>query len=344
MATYQFSALADGQSISFSPGSDVLNFDQSVIAAADIRVMTVGSNTRVEVVAGPHAGKDITLLNTVPAQLALSNVTFANGSRLLIGDTTTSTASDDAGNVLNGTAGRDYVNGWGGVDTMNGGAGDDAYFVTAGDVISDSAGIDTVFSVVSYTLAWNSGVENLTMLGTTAGTRLGGNGLTNLLTGSTANNYLYGAGGDDTLDGGAGNDTLEGWTGYDRYLFSAAPGAANADTIVGFVGGSSEKIWLGTGAHANLGALGNFTATDARFAAGAGFNSARDSTDRVVYNTTTGQLWYDADGLGGQGAQLIATLQGAPTLRAADIVVVSTASVTPPPDTGGPTAGNDSLT
>src|SRR5687768_18616187 len=84
--------------------------------------MTVGTSTRIEVVSGPHAGKDITLLNTVPAQLALSNVTFADGSRLLIGDTTTSTAGDDAANTLTGTAGRDYLNGWGGVDTMNGGA------------------------------------------------------------------------------------------------------------------------------------------------------------------------------------------------------------------------------
>ena len=44
MATYLFSALADGQAISFSANSDVLNFDQSVIAGADLRVGAVGSN------------------------------------------------------------------------------------------------------------------------------------------------------------------------------------------------------------------------------------------------------------------------------------------------------------
>ena len=42
MAVYQFSALSDGQAISFSPTSDSLNFDQSAIAAADIRVTAVG--------------------------------------------------------------------------------------------------------------------------------------------------------------------------------------------------------------------------------------------------------------------------------------------------------------
>ena len=35
MAVYNFSALASGQSISFNPGVDVLNIDQSFVSAAD---------------------------------------------------------------------------------------------------------------------------------------------------------------------------------------------------------------------------------------------------------------------------------------------------------------------
>ena len=38
MAVFQFSALSDGQAISFNPNSDVLNFDQTAIAAVDLRV------------------------------------------------------------------------------------------------------------------------------------------------------------------------------------------------------------------------------------------------------------------------------------------------------------------
>ena len=38
MAVYQFSALADGQAISFSPNSDVLNFDQSVLSDFGVTV------------------------------------------------------------------------------------------------------------------------------------------------------------------------------------------------------------------------------------------------------------------------------------------------------------------
>ena len=67
---------------------------------------------------------------------------------------------------------------------------------------------------------------------------------------------------------------------------------------------------------------GNFSAGDARFAAGAGFTSGRDASDRVVYNTSTGSLYYDADGSGSGAAQLIATISGNPTIAATDIAVI----------------------
>ncbi len=47
MAVFNFSALSDVQAISFNPNADVLNFDQSAIAAADIRVTVVGTNVQV---------------------------------------------------------------------------------------------------------------------------------------------------------------------------------------------------------------------------------------------------------------------------------------------------------
>ena len=47
-----------------------------------------------------------------------------------------------------------------------------------------------------------------------------------------------------------------------------------------------------------------------------------DADDRFVYNTSSGQLYYDADGSGAGGAQLVATLQGAAVLVAGDIWVI----------------------
>ena len=42
----------------------------------------------------------------------------------------------------------------------------------------------------------------------------------------------------------------------------------------------------------------------------------------MVYNTSTGSLYYDADGSGAGAAQLIATFQGAPGVVATDIFVI----------------------
>ena len=41
----------------------------------------------------------------------------------------------------------------------------------------------------------------------------------------------------------------------------------------------------------------------------------------VIYDTSSGRLYYDADGIDGTPALLMATLQGAPTLAATDITV-----------------------
>jgi Ca2+-binding RTX toxin-like protein len=65
-----------------------------------------------------------------------------------------------------------------------------------------------------------------------------------------------------------------------------------------------------------------FDAGDAWFFAGAGANAGHDADDRIVYNTSTGQLYYDADGAGGADAQLVATVQGGGTVAAPDIWVV----------------------
>ena len=50
--------------------------------------------------------------------------------------------------------------------------------------------------------------------------------------------------------------------------------------------------------------------------------SAQDASDRVIYDTTDGRLYYDADGSGAGAAQLIATAIGAPDLVASDLMVI----------------------
>jgi len=432
MAEFRFSALSDGQSLVFNPTADVLNFDQTTIAAADLQVTQVGTNLRVEVMSGPQAGKDVTLQNVSPLQLATTNVTFADGSKLLFGDNSTA-QNDNLANSLTGTAGRDLLQGFGGADTMAGGAGNDTYIVGTGDVVSDTGGVDTVVSDISWTLA--DGFENLTLTGT-GNISATGNNATNLLVGNSGDNFfnprggddtiqagagndlirlggggvptygtkvidggagfdtldfggiaksaivadlatgtlkgggdagqgsatlvgiesvvgdafndqisgsaaaesLAGGGGNDTLDGRGGNDSLTGGAGADTFAFTTAPVAGNVDQVTDFVS-ATDKLSFDNSIFTGLGAAGSFTAGDARFASGAGLTSGQDASDRLIYNTTTGQLFYDADGNGAGASQLVATLQGAPALSATDFAVTGQTQ----PNPGQPTAGNDRL-
>ena len=95
----------------------------------------------------------------------------------------------------------------------------------------------------------------------------------------------------------------------------------NFDRLLDFTSGA-DRLRFDDAAYGSIGALGDFAAGDDRFFAGAGARSGVDAEDRLVYNTSTGVLWYDADGSGPGGQMFVATLQGAPALSAGDIAVI----------------------
>src|SRR5258706_507047 len=138
MATRNFSALTSGQSLAFDPNADVLFFDQSAISAGNLGVAAEGANSRVTVLSGTDAGKNVVLLNTTPLQLATTNVGFANASALLFGDNSTA-LNDNAANSLQGTAGPDLIQGFGGNHTISGRAGHDAPLGQGGNAILGTA-------------------------------------------------------------------------------------------------------------------------------------------------------------------------------------------------------------
>src|SRR5207249_9995695 len=102
---------------------------------------------------------------------------------------------------------------------------------------------------------------------------------------------------------------------------SAESGAANADTLLNF-DTNWDALRFDASAFTTLGGPGHFAAGDARFYAAPGAAGGHDADDRFVYNTSTGQLYYDADGAGGADAQLVATVQGASPILANDIWVI----------------------
>jgi Ca2+-binding RTX toxin-like protein len=233
-------------------------------------------------------------------------------------------------NTLVGNGADNVLDGAGGADVMAGGAGNDTYIVdNAADRANEAAaaGTDSVLASASFVLRAN--VENLTLTGS-ANLNATGNAHDNVLTGNDGFNFLIGFAGADTLAGGAGNDALRGGTGndrltgdagVDRFEFLEAPGAANADVITDFTGGV-DKIRVDDAFFAGIGAPGAFTALDARFFAAPGATGGADASDRVVYDTSTGDLYYDADGSGVGAALLFATLQDHPSLAAQDIAVI----------------------
>jgi Ca2+-binding RTX toxin-like protein len=229
---------------------------------------------------------------------------------------------NSAANAINGGEGNDTIDGGNGRDRLIGGLGDDIYIVdinTATGVLQDSlrevsnAGTDTIQlrgshtgTVAGITLAYH--FENLDISGTFSSLyNLTGNAANNQLTGNAANNVLNGGAGNDTLIGGLGNDTLAGGLGADVFVFNTAlNGTTNRDTITDFLSGT-DKINLENAIMTGLGLTTGQLTLD-QFRSGAGISTAGDSSDRVIHNTTTGGLFYDADGNGSGDAVLFAIL------------------------------------
>ncbi len=142
---------------------------------------------------------------------------------------------------------------------------------------SGAAGVEggvvvLVGGVIEDTLV---GVENL--IGGSAGDTLGGDSAVNL------------------LDGKLGNDTLGGGTGDDVFRFSSTLGDTNIDTVTDFAGdgvAGGDTLALDNAIFTALsaGALGEV-------AFESGSLSVASTVDvRIIYNSSTGALYYDADG------------------------------------------------
>jgi serralysin len=377
----------------------------------NLRVTTVDDQPRV----GPVSlfGNELNNLIDAGASTGGSVDGGAGNDTLLGGGSSQLRGGEGADSIVGGSS-NDTLDGGAGTDTMAGGLGDDTYSVTAGDVVSDSGGFDTIVSDASWTLgaefetltgtvrtdATGNNLDNAitgsdaanfingragddTILGlggndsidmstggtgnvgnreinggdgfdtvdydgyatsaitanlgagTATGGGLNGTGSATLLgieklitgsfndslTGSSGNDYLDGRGGNDTVNGGAGNDSLFGGAGNDTFVFSTTPGAGNVDQVNGFVSGT-DKLAFDDAVFTAAGGPGNFAAGDARFFAAAGATAGHDGDDRLIYDTTTGALYYDADGSGAGAAQQLALIAGHPVLAASDIAVI----------------------
>lgn len=237
-------------------------------------------------------------------------------------------------NRLVGGAFADTIDGGAGSDVMSGGAGDDTYYVdNVKDRVSERAvgGNDTVYASVSFKLGTGidtlifTGGDDLAGTGGSDANTITGNTGANVLSGGKGDDTLSGMGGNDRLIGGAGADTLRGGAGSDAFVFSNSLRFGDpSDTILDFNSADGDTIELGRSVFRGLGrVLGPITAD--QFWSGAGVDQVHDASDRILYDTTSGNLWYDSDGQGLAVPILIAQLGMSthPALTFSDIVIVA---------------------
>jgi len=137
--------------------------------------------------------------------------------------------------------------------------------------------------------------------------------------GGSANDKLTGDSLANLLAGGGGKDALKGAAGADIFLFNTALNfSTNLDHVVDFT--SADTIELDNAVFSGLTTTGVLSAS--AFYSAAGATTAHDSSDRIVYNTTTGGLYYDADGSGGTAAVEFAILDNHAGVTYADLIVV----------------------
>lgn len=147
------------------------------------------------------------------------------------------------------------------------------------------------------------------------------------LLGSAGNDTLKGGDGDDSLTGASGNDQLVGGTGRDQLIFSSNRAFRTADFgrdgIVDFEQ-RRDRIVLDKTAFGSLrSTAGTGFSVATEFAVVTTTSGAELSQGRIVYVSSTGQLFYNENGRAaglGEGGQF-ATLVGELQLAAADFTL-----------------------
>lgn len=231
------------------------------------------------------------------------NVTGGSGADDINGDTANNTLFGGAGaDLLQASSGDDFVKGGLGDDTLNGGNGS-----------NDTADYRDKTTSVSVTLNGGNYV-NVTVGGVVEDTV---KNCENFYGGSVADT-IVGDTNANTLQGLGGIDTLTGSTGADSFSFNTTPGTTNADHITDF-SVVDDTIIINNGTFTAAGVDG--TLASAAFYSAAGAVAGHDADDRIVYNSTTGALYYDADGSGAGASLLFATLDNHAAITNADILI-----------------------
>ncbi|MBL0402782.1 calcium-binding protein [Microvirga aerilata] len=270
-----------------------------------------------------HAGTD-TVITSVSYDAGFSAVEILQAAagydpiNLTGNEYTTTLIGNDGSNVLKSD---------GGGSVMMGGGGNDVYYIdSAADQIVDTGGVDVAYATTSFTLASNSGIDQVYAVGEVA--VLNGNAFDNVLLGTSGKNTMNGGGGNDKIYGKGGKDVLTGGAGKDWFVFDTKLGKSSMDTVKDFKAGQ-DKIVLDNALFKSnksfYGAIKKGT-PDKPLKLGKSFftigSDAKDKSDYLVYNKKTGVLSYDKDGSGRGDAVEIAKFSNKTSLSYKDFDVI----------------------
>lgn len=334
VSTTLVSAAANGSSPAPAVVGSTIQGETHPIVVDAVRTQLGTNGDDILIAAGPHAilvgkdGNDTFLVNDISDSVIENNgggadVVYTTVSYNL-GDNAIETLSyamqtetvdvnligNFASQIIVGNYGNNILNGGSGLDTLIGLFGNDMYVVGDSRIIiqeKDGQGNDTVITSVNYTLAPGVSVESLVIQDRSSTSDMN-------ITGNEFAQVLGGSEGVNIIDGGLGADVLVGFGGADLFSFSTSLGAGNVDTISDYQPGA-DKIALS----------GNiFTALGSTIEANEFTNgTAITAEQHIIYNTQSGQIFYDADGSGSGAAVLFALITPGQSLTSEDFIVTS---------------------
>ncbi|ESW80463.1 calcium-binding protein [Mesorhizobium sp. C280B] len=226
------------------------------------------------------------------------------------GTTAINLTGNEFAQTILGNAANNTINGGSGADMMAGYRGNDTYYVdNAGDRVYEAAGggTDKVLASVSHALLAGQEIELLATSNPSGATAIN-------LTGNAFAQTIQGNAGANIINGGGGADILTGNGGNDAFVFNSALGAGNIDKVTDF-NKLQDKIQLDHAIFAGLKVGG--LSSDAFFAG----TAAHDSSDHIIYNSSTGALSFDSDGTGGAHQVQFATLSPGLSITAGSFFV-----------------------
>jgi Ca2+-binding RTX toxin-like protein len=142
---------------------------------------------------------------------------------------------------------------------------------------------------------------------------LSGGGGADVLVGLGDGDTLIGGKGDDKLTGGKADDFLTGGKGADWFTFATGPSLTDFDNIEDFKSGI-DTIRLDAALYTGIGAF--LTADE--FHLGSEAETAKHS---ILYDSATGLIYWDVDGVGGTDALEFASVGAGTTLTHSDFAM-----------------------